>query len=42
VTSLHKKGSRLDCNNYRGLSVTNVFVKLLGVMLKDMIEDISV
>lgn len=42
VTSLHKQGPRNECNNYRGLSVMNVFVKLLGIMLKDIVESISV
>lgn len=31
ITSIHSKGTKLDCNNYRGLSVTST-VQQVGYM----------
>jgi hypothetical protein len=38
ITSLHKKGPKTDCNNYRGLAVMNVFPKLFSIILNKKIE----
>lgn len=33
IISLHKKGSTTDPNNFRGLSIMNVFPKLYSTIL---------
>jgi hypothetical protein len=30
ITSIHKKGDKRKCENYRGISVKNTFVKIYG------------
>ena len=34
-----QKGSKEDCSNYRGVSVTNVMSRLYGKILRDLIEE---
>src|SRR5215469_12415975 len=36
-----RKGSKEDCNNYRGISVTSVMSRLYGKILRDLIEEES-
>jgi hypothetical protein len=38
IISLHKKGSVLDPNNYRGLSIMNVFPKLYSILVNTKLE----
>jgi len=39
ISSIHKKGSKKDCSNYRGISVTIVMSRLYGKILRDLIEE---
>ena len=39
ISSIHKKGSKKDCSNYRGISVTSVISRLYGKILRDLIEE---
>jgi hypothetical protein len=39
ISSIHKKESKEDCSNYRGISVTNVMSRLYGKILRDLIEE---
>ena len=39
ISSIHKKGSKKDCSNYRGISVTSVISRLYGKILIDLIEE---
>ena len=39
ISSIHKKGSKEDCSNYRGISVTSVMSRLYGKILRDLIEE---
>jgi hypothetical protein len=39
ISSIHKKGSKRDCSNYRGISVTSVMNILYGKILRDLTED---
>lgn len=39
ISSIHKKGNKRDCNNYRGISVTSTMSRLYGRILRDLIED---
>jgi hypothetical protein len=42
ILSIHKKGSKEDCSNYRGISVTRVMSRLYGKILReDLIEEES-
>lgn len=38
ISSIHKKGSKKDPNNYRGISVTSTMSRLYGKILRDLIE----
>jgi len=38
ITSVHKKGDRRKCENYRGISVTNTFSRIYGRILAKLIE----
>lgn len=38
VSSIHKKGSKMKCENYRGISVTSSMCRLYGRILKSRIE----
>lgn len=38
ISSIHKKGSKKDPNNYRGISVTSTMSRLYGRILRDLIE----
>lgn len=38
ISSIHKKGDKLDCSNYRGISVTSTLSRLYGRILRDLIE----
>jgi hypothetical protein len=39
ISSIHKKGSKEDCFNYKGISVTSVMSRLYGKILRDLIEE---
>ena len=39
ISSIHKKGSKKECSNYRGISVTSVMSRLCGKILRDLIEE---
>jgi len=39
ISSIHNKGSKEDCSNYRGISVTRVMSRLYGKVLRDLIEE---
>jgi len=39
ISPIHKKGSKEDCSNYRGISVTSVMSRLCGKILRDLIEE---
>jgi len=39
LTSIHKKGSKKECSNYRGISVTATVGRLYGRILKTRIEN---
>ncbi|XP_044745289.1 uncharacterized protein LOC123307136 [Coccinella septempunctata] len=38
ISSIHKKGDKLNCGNYRGISVTSTMSRLYGRILRDLIE----
>ena len=38
ISSIHKKGSKEDCSNYSGISVTSVMNILYGKILRDLLE----
>ena len=38
ISSIHKKGNKLDCSNYRGISVTSTLSRLYGRILRDLLE----
>lgn len=38
ISSIHKKGNKRDCNNYRGISVTSTLSRLYGRIIRDIIE----
>jgi hypothetical protein len=39
ISSIHKKGSKKDCSNYRDISVTSVMSRLYGKILRDFVEE---
>ena len=39
VSSIHKKGSKTQCKNYRGISVTSSMGRLYGKILKTRLEN---
>ena len=39
ISSIYKKGSRKDPNNYRGISVTSTMSRLYGRILRNLIEE---
>jgi len=39
ISSIHKKESKRDCSNYRGISMTSVMSRLYGKILRDLIEE---
>lgn len=39
ISSIHKKGDKSNCSNYRGISVTCTFSRLYGRILRDLIEN---
>ena len=39
ISSIHKKGSKLQCSNYRGISVTSTISRIYGRIIRDMVED---
>jgi hypothetical protein len=39
ISSIHKKGSKKDCSNYRGISLTSIMSRLYGKILRDLIEE---
>ncbi|XP_072389663.1 uncharacterized protein [Diabrotica undecimpunctata] len=38
ISSIHKKGDKLKCENCRGISVTSTFSRLYGRIIRDRIE----
>ena len=40
ITPSHKKGSKQDCDNYRGISVTGTLSKVYGKILKAKVEEV--
>jgi len=38
ISTIHKKGSRNECNNYRGIAVTSSISRLYGKIIKRRIE----
>lgn len=38
ITTIHKKGAKDQCTNYRGLSVTSTFSRLYGRIIRDKLE----
>lgn len=38
MSSIHKKGNKDDCNNYREISLTSTINRLYGRVLWDLIE----
>ena len=39
ISSTHRKGSKEDCSNYRGISVTSRMSRIYGKILRDLIEE---
>ena len=39
ISTIHKKGSKEYCSNYRDISVTSVMSRLYGKILRDHIEE---
>jgi len=39
ISSIHKKGSKDDCSNYRGTSVMSLMSRLFGKILRALIEE---
>ena len=39
ISSIHKKGSKKDCSNYTGISVTSVISRLYSKILRDLTEE---
>jgi hypothetical protein len=38
ITSIHKKGDKRKCENYRGISVTSPFSRIYGRILAKFVE----
>jgi len=38
ITSIHKKGDKRKCENYRGISVTRIFSRMDGHILTKLVE----
>ena len=38
ISTIHKKGSKDDCKNYRGITVTSTLSRLYGRVLKHFLE----
>jgi len=38
ITSVHKKGDKRKCENYRGMSVTSTFSRIYGRILAELVE----
>ena len=38
ITSIHKKGDKSNCENYRGISVTSTFSRTYGRILAKLVE----
>jgi hypothetical protein len=38
ITSIHKKGDKMKCEDYRGISVTNIFSRIYGRILAKPVE----
>ena len=38
ITSIHKKGDKRKCENYRGISVTSIFSGTCGRILAKLVE----
>jgi hypothetical protein len=39
LIQIHKKGDKRKCKNYRGINIMNPFMKSLGNLIKNWIED---
>jgi hypothetical protein len=42
VSSIHKKGDRRSCSNYRGICVINPIMKTFGRLIKHRLEEYDV
>jgi hypothetical protein len=38
LIQVHKKGDKRKCENYRGINITHPFIKILGNLIKNLIE----
>jgi len=38
IMSIHKKGDKRECENYRGISVTNTFSRIYGRIFAKLVE----
>lgn len=38
ISSIHKKGDKKQCSNYRGICVTNSIMKVLGKIISNRVE----
>ena len=38
LSVIHKKGNRKECQNYRGITVTSIFSRMYGRILKTFVE----
>jgi hypothetical protein len=38
ITSIHKKGDKRKCENYRGISLTSTFIRIYGRILAKFVE----
>jgi hypothetical protein len=39
LIQIHKKGDKRKCGNYRGINIMNLFMKILGHLIKNWIEN---
>ena len=42
ITPVYKKGSRLDCLNYRGISLMSIFGKVFARVLNERVKVVTV
>lgn len=40
ITSLHKKESKRNCDNYRDISIITTLFKVYASILRDLLEDV--
>jgi hypothetical protein len=39
LIQIHKKGDKRKCGNYRGINIMNPFMKIVGILIKNWIEN---